>query len=102
MRAELRIERQGDLLLFHHVVDGIFGISLSGSVFSDLDQPLGPECCSRLRQQVLERNGWRCQQCGHPIGPEVHHIQARSGLGDDVERNLITLCAKCHQDVHLK
>ena len=61
---------------------------------------LDPESYRRLRQQVLERDGWRCQYCGHSTQLEVHHVQSRSRLGDDAERNLITLCASCHQDVH--
>jgi predicted HNH restriction endonuclease len=32
----------------------------------------------------------------------VHHIQSRSLLGDDAERNLITLCALCHNKIHLR
>jgi 5-methylcytosine-specific restriction endonuclease McrA len=32
----------------------------------------------------------------------VHHIQARSLLGDDCEMNLITLCVRCHKHVHLQ
>ena len=62
---------------------------------------LDPEFYGRLRQQVLERDGWRCQYCGHSTGLEVHHIQGRSRLGDDAEQNLITLCASCHHAVHL-
>ena len=62
---------------------------------------LDSESYSQLRQQVLERDGWRCQYCGHSAGLEVHHIQRRSGLGDDAEQNLITLCATCHQIIHL-
>ena len=62
---------------------------------------LDPESYNRLRQQLLERDGWRCQYCGHPTELEVHHIQSRSRAGDDAEQNLITLCATCHQVIHL-
>jgi 5-methylcytosine-specific restriction protein A len=31
---------------------------------------------------------------------EVHHKDFRSKGGDDSEENLITLCAKCHSQVH--
>jgi len=62
--------------------------------------PLGVESYRRLHQQVLERDGWRCQHCGRLDELQVHHIQLRSRLGDDAESNLITLCAKCHQDAH--
>ena len=56
----------------------------------------------RLHQQVLERDGWRCQHCGRLDELQVHHIQLRSRLGDDAESNLIILCARCHEDAHLR
>ncbi len=54
----------------------------------------------RLRQRVLERDGWRCQRCGRMNELQVHHICPRSQLGEHAEGNLITLCASCHQVVH--
>lgn len=53
---------------------------------------------------VSERNpdlGWRCQYCGSASDLHVHHIQPRSRAGGHLERNLITLCANCHQQIHL-
>ncbi|PYU19078.1 MAG: hypothetical protein DMG30_25485 [Acidobacteria bacterium] len=61
---------------------------------------LGPEPYVQLRRKVLERDGWRCQICGRTESLEVHHIHRRSLLGDDVAENLITLCARCHQEAH--
>ncbi len=55
----------------------------------------------QLRNQVLRRDGWRCQSCGTMSNLEVHHKQFRSHSGDDSEENLITLCAFCHADIHL-
>jgi len=55
-----------------------------------------------LHRQVLKRDGWRCQACGSMQHLQVHHEKFRSHSGDDVERNLITLCARCHEQVHLK
>ena len=54
----------------------------------------------RLRQQVLGRDGWRCQSCGAMSNLEVHHKQFRSHSGNDSEENLITLCSTCHASVH--
>jgi HNH endonuclease len=53
-----------------------------------------------LRQQVLRRDGWRCQACGRMSNLEVHHKQFRSRLGDDSDANLITLCTVCHAGAH--
>jgi len=54
----------------------------------------------RICQQVLERDGWRCQHCGSMINLQVHHQQFRSHGGDDCLGNLITVCANCHRAVH--
>ena len=47
----------------------------------------------KLRQEILRRDGWRCQSCGGMSNLEVHHKQFRSHSGDDSEENLITLCS---------
>jgi 5-methylcytosine-specific restriction endonuclease McrA len=61
---------------------------------------LDPVSYETLRQQVLRRDGWRCQLCGTMTNLEVHHKEYRSQSGDDSEQNLITLCATCHAIVH--
>ena len=53
-----------------------------------------------LRQQVLRRDGWRCQSCGAISNLEVHHREFRSHSGADSEANLITLCGGCHRTAH--
>jgi 5-methylcytosine-specific restriction endonuclease McrA len=53
-----------------------------------------------LRQEVLLRDGWRCQSCGARSNLEVHHREFRSHSGADTEENLITLCTACHARVH--
>ena len=63
---------------------------------------LDRESYHALCQQVLERDGWRCQRCGSSRGLQVHHMQPRSLLGGDVEENLITLCSVCHREIHLR
>jgi 5-methylcytosine-specific restriction endonuclease McrA len=61
---------------------------------------LAIEMYDKLRQQVLLRDGWRCQSCGAMSNLEVHHKEFRSHSGDDTEQNLITLCTSCHATVH--
>ena len=56
---------------------------------------------SSRREAVLNRDNYTCQCCGKKhIRLEVHHIIFRSLGGTDDERNLITLCEKCHKAVH--
>jgi 5-methylcytosine-specific restriction endonuclease McrA len=54
----------------------------------------------QLRGHILDRDGWRCQNCGASTNLQVHHVTWRSKLGADSEENLITLCATCHSQVH--
>jgi 5-methylcytosine-specific restriction endonuclease McrA len=61
---------------------------------------LDPTAYESLRQQVLRRDGWRCQLCARMANLEVHHKQFRSHSGHDSEENLITLCVGCHREIH--
>jgi 5-methylcytosine-specific restriction endonuclease McrA len=61
---------------------------------------LTPTLYEHLHQQVLRRDGWRCQSCGTMSNLEVHHKEFRSQSGDDSDENLITLCVACHADIH--
>jgi 5-methylcytosine-specific restriction endonuclease McrA len=62
---------------------------------------LDPVAYDQLRQQILRRDGWRCQLCGTMSNLEVHHKEFRSQSGEDSEENLITFCASCHAQIHL-
>jgi 5-methylcytosine-specific restriction endonuclease McrA len=65
-----------------------------------LPSRLDPLSNESLRQQILCRDGWRCQSCGTMSNLEVHHREFRSHSGADAEENLITLCMACHARVH--
>ena len=53
-----------------------------------------------MRERVLRRDSWRCQECGAFENLHVHHMKPRSQLGGDTMDNLITLCADCHGKYH--
>jgi 5-methylcytosine-specific restriction endonuclease McrA len=61
---------------------------------------LNSDSYDELRYQVLHRDSWRCQSCGTMYNLEIHHRQFRSQSGHDSEENLITLCSKCHAQIH--
>lgn len=61
---------------------------------------LDPVSYEQLRQEVLRRDGWRCQSCGAMSNLEVHHQKFRGHGGADSEPNLITLCTTCHAEAH--
>jgi 5-methylcytosine-specific restriction endonuclease McrA len=64
------------------------------------DRRLNRAAYLQLQRKVLERDNWRCQFCGARDQLQVHHLQSRAQLGADVEENLITLCNRCHENVH--
>lgn len=55
---------------------------------------------SRLRDRVLQRDGWRCQHCGSRRDVMTHHVLWRSREGVDRAENMVTLCSRCHGLVH--
>lgn len=58
----------------------------------------------KLRNKVLVRDKdtcYRCKLVKARFELTVHHITPRSKGGSDEERNLVTLCTKCHDYVEL-
>lgn len=51
-----------------------------------------------LRQEILERDGWKCRCCGERRRLEVDHIEpVRDAPGKSFDpANLQVLCASCH------
>ena len=56
------------------------------------------------RRQILRRDGYRCAVpgCQNTLWLHVHHLIYFADGGLTVEDNLITLCSKCHKNVHEK
>lgn len=55
---------------------------------------------ARVRQQVLERRGRRCQRCGG-VGDIVHHVIALKQGGARLDpANMLVVCPACHQVLH--
>ena len=56
-----------------------------------------------VRELVLERDWHTCRRCGRGVTAytaEVHHRKGRGGPDPDCPSGLVTLCQRCHQDVH--
>jgi hypothetical protein len=60
-----------------------------------------------VRDQVVQRDGYRCQECGVRVGKNVlgrlkglqfhaHHKVPQSKGGKDTPDNLVTMCVVCH------
>ena len=52
------------------------------------------------RKLALNRDGYRCRDCGKAGMLEVHHIQSLSKGGDNELTNLRTMCRSCHIALH--
>ena len=52
------------------------------------------------RNQVLKRDGFRCQMCGTAKNLRVHHISYEHLNQDEELDDLITLCDNCHTKIH--
>lgn len=57
-----------------------------------------PPIPRRVRLEVLNRDGWRCRECGSTRDLEIDHVYpwARGGEHDD-PANLQTLCHGCNR-----
>ena len=55
---------------------------------------------ARIRREVLDRDGWRCQTCGKPGRLEVHHVKPLQEGGANDLGNLTALCRGCHIEAH--
>jgi len=58
---------------------------------------------ANTKAYVLWRDGYKCHHCKGKSGDSrlhVHHIVFRTNGGSDNERNLITLCKTCHDELH--
>ena len=55
-----------------------------------------------FREKVLWRDGYKCQRpkCKSTTRLQAHHIVKRSHGGSNTPSNGITLCQKCHKDLH--
>ena len=53
-----------------------------------------------IRREALERDGWRCRECGKAGRLEVHHLEPLHKGGSNDVGNLVALCRSCHIQAH--
>jgi 5-methylcytosine-specific restriction endonuclease McrA len=59
-----------------------------------------PPDWDRVRRVVLQRDGYRCQNCSSDDQLHVHHIVPLTSGGTNAWSNLVTLCPDCHGRLH--
>lgn len=52
------------------------------------------------RDRVRKRDDGRCRWCGTDQNVQIHHVRYRSQGGPDTPKNLISICADCHELAH--
>jgi len=63
--------------------------------------PEYPSNWDDLRREVLELDGYRCQNCGRSTKRlHIHHIVPLSAGGSNDISNLVCLCEECHSVEH--
>lgn len=55
-----------------------------------------------LQRKIMHRDSFRCRACRGRSNLTVHHINPRAWGGSDEERNLITLCIRCHDQAEIQ
>lgn len=72
------------------------------AVVQDADGTRRATIPPRLRRRVLARDGHVCQGpgCRHTQHLEIHHRLPRALGGKTVFENLVTLCGRCHRELH--
>jgi hypothetical protein len=58
---------------------------------------LHSEVWLRLREQALEKAGWRCQICNKEKSLQVHHRKYAKKWGEESVSDLTVLCLRCHK-----
>ena len=54
-----------------------------------------------LRRAALDRDGWRCTECGRAGRLDAHHVKPLEKGGEPYELgNLAALCRDCHIRAH--
>lgn len=54
----------------------------------------------KIRDQVLDRDGRQCKNCGAKRNLVVHHVVPITSRGTNDLGNLLTLCRQCHRAAH--
>ncbi len=63
---------------------------------------LSGDCWERIRRRILDRDRWRCTDCGRAGRLEIHHEISPLESPERAHEagNLRTLCIDCHLDLH--
>ncbi len=61
---------------------------------------LSARLSNAVRKMVYRRDGWACVLCDSRSYLQIHHVVPRSEGGANQPPNLVTLCSRCHAQIH--
>ena len=61
---------------------------------------IGSRAWEGIRRAALDRDNWRCRECGRAGAMQVHHVISVYLGGSDEFSNLVSLCRGCHAAKH--
>lgn len=64
------------------------------------EEYLKSEHWTNLRKEVLKRDNYKCVFCGYDKKLQCHHIKYRTDLTTCTEKDIKTLCKRCHKYIH--
>lgn len=70
-----------------------------GYDFRALSEYYKSRAWAEKRNARLKIDGYKCARCGFTRALEVHHINYDRLYNEDVSRDLVTLCKKCHKEI---
>lgn len=70
-----------------------------GDYRQELDNYYKTPAWAMKRNERLKLDGYKCAKCGFTRALEVHHINYERFGNEDVSRDLVTLCKKCHNEI---
>jgi len=60
-----------------------------------------PDNWNKLRRYIFSRDKYKCRICGRTTKhPQCHHIVPVGRGGSHHPNNLITVCRRCHKNIH--
>lgn len=78
----------------------IYGGGYYVGSYPEPEPKIAPPLTSKQKEDIKQRDNYRCRQCGCGHALEVHHKVRRADGGSNDSRNLVTLCANCHSLKH--
>ncbi len=77
-------------------------MNMNNEISAEYRQYLNSDKWKAIRDNIVYRDGNMCRLCGSQERLEVHHMNGKFRFKEEYHPEiLITLCADCHERIHL-